>query len=76
MSNAPSLTKTPTLTEADAAKYVGFTAAALRVWRRRGRGPAYVRASRSIRYRQDDLDAWLAAHRVETQDSRTPVEAA
>jgi hypothetical protein len=60
----------PTVDEQDGAAYVDFSAAALRKWRREGKGPAFVRVGRSIRYRIQDLDTWLAAHRVETRTSR------
>jgi hypothetical protein len=59
-----------TLSERDSAQYIGFSTAALRIWRRAGRGPAYLKFNRNIRYRVVDLDAWLQAHRVETTDSR------
>jgi len=52
------------LNETNAARYIGFTAAALKVWRRTGRGPAFIRTGRAVRYRLSDLDAWLQAHRV------------
>lgn len=52
-------------TEEDAAAFVGYTPAALRAWRRQGRGPAYIRVGRSVRYRISDLDEWLGAHRVD-----------
>ena len=61
---------TPTIDEQNAAPYVGYTRDALRKWRREGRGPAYIRFNRSVRYRVSDLDAWLDAHRVETRDAR------
>ncbi|MFN7916898.1 MAG: helix-turn-helix domain-containing protein [Vicinamibacterales bacterium] len=54
-----------TLFENDAANYVGFSTAYLRLCRSKGRGPAFIRVGRSIRYRVADLDAWLDAHRVE-----------
>lgn len=67
-------TPAPTiLDERDAARYLGYRPITLRAWRREGRGPAYHRAGRSIRYHLDDLDAWLRARRVETRDSRTLV---
>jgi len=64
--------KTPqqTIGERDAAPYIGYRPPALRAWRREGRGPAYIRHGRSIRYRVCDLDSWLEAHRVTTRDSR------
>lgn len=64
------------LAEPDAARYIGYTPSALRLWRREGRGPSYVRHGRSIRYLATDLDEWIAAHRVKTRDSRAPQEAA
>lgn len=58
-----------TLTEADAARYIGLSRAYLRQSRmrvpRRGiDGPPYIRVGRAIRYLRADLDRWLAAHRV------------
>jgi len=58
------------LTEEDAAHYVAYTPSALRKWRKKGSGPAYIRHGRSIRYRVRDLDDWLDGHRVETRDAR------
>jgi hypothetical protein len=31
----------------------------LRKWRLLGRGPEFVRVGRSVRYRVDDVEAWL-----------------
>jgi predicted DNA-binding transcriptional regulator AlpA len=65
----PMTTLTPaallhTVGERDAATYLGYTTAALRSWRAKGKGPSYVRHGRSVRYLVADLDAWLQAHRV------------
>ena len=38
------------LTEADAAARLGLKVATLRAWRHRGRGPAFVRLGRAVRY--------------------------
>lgn len=47
------------ITEAEAAKILGYSRRALQNWRVRGGGPAYVCVSaRSIRYRRRDLIAW------------------
>lgn len=67
---AESHSDSPSLTQAEAAKYLGYSPAALHLWRSEGRGPAYVRATRSVRYRRADLEAWQAQHRVETRESR------
>jgi predicted DNA-binding transcriptional regulator AlpA len=63
-------TPSTALTERDAAVYLNYSRAYLRVSRRMGRGPAFIRIGRSIRYRIQDLDQWLAAHRVSTRTSR------
>jgi len=36
----------------------------------RGRGPAYIRIGRSIRYRIADLDRWLEQHKVDPSRGR------
>jgi hypothetical protein len=66
---AQNLSPQPTLAERDAAQYIGFRPPALRCWRREGRGPAYIRHGRSVRYLTRDLDDWLARHRVETREA-------
>src|SRR5687767_100651 len=63
------VTDSPAATERYASKYINFSPAALRKWRREGRGPAYVRVGRSIRYRIADLDLWLSRHRIVTRES-------
>lgn len=53
------------LSEVAAAALVGYTPAALRLWRRQGRGPAYIKIGRSIRYAPADVREWFDAHRIE-----------
>jgi len=55
------------MTEAEAADYLRRSPGMLRQWRTRGQGPAYVRepGSRLIRYLKADLDAHIAAGRVD-----------
>lgn len=44
------------------AKMLGLTVRALEAWRLRGEGPSFIRiSSRCIRYRRQDVEAWLAA---------------
>jgi hypothetical protein len=57
------------LTERDAAQYVSYSRAYLRLLRLKARGPHYMRVGRSIRYRLQDLDRWLDAHVVKTDDA-------
>jgi hypothetical protein len=60
-----------TLTEAEAAQYIGMCRGYLRQDRMYGKsrpgrtsGPQYLRIGRAIRYLKVDLDAWLNAHKV------------
>ena len=66
----PTQAPAQTLTERDTASYLAMSRAWLRQSRMRGRGPAYVRIGRSVRYLVRDLDAFLEAHRVETREVR------
>lgn len=54
-----------------AAKYLSTTPAQLAGLRYRNVGPAYIRTpgGRTIRYRFSDLDAWLEAGKVQTDNS-------
>jgi hypothetical protein len=47
------------LREGEAARTLGVSVAALRRWRREGRGPAFVRIERCIGYRLCDLESFL-----------------
>ncbi len=51
-----------TYNERQAAKYIGVSAAVLRLWRAGSKGPRYFKAGlKLIRYRRADLDAWIEA---------------
>lgn len=51
----------------EVAEYLGMSVAALATQRYRGDGPAYVRLSaRAIRYRWEDVDAWLRERETTT----------
>ena len=46
--------------EREAARYLGISEAALRLWRSEGTGPRFFRAGEKlIRYRRVDLDSWI-----------------
>lgn len=48
--------------EREAARYLGVSDAALRLWRSRGEGPRFFRAGEKlVRYRRADLDSWIEA---------------
>ena len=57
------------LTTDEAAELLGTTGAALKAMRVRGFGPAYVRHGRLAMYRPRDLQDYLAASRVRTNDA-------
>ncbi len=40
---------------------LGVPAKTLAQWRYLGKGPAYARIGRYVRYRRQDVDAWIAA---------------
>lgn len=60
------MTDTPLLTPKDVADRLQVTEAALAAWRR-GVGPGsdlpFIRVGGAVRYREDDLAAWLASNR-------------
>lgn len=54
--------------DVEAADYLGLKGPqTMRNWRHLGRGPAYCRLGRRIVYRQEDLDQFLAAGRVDPE---------
>lgn len=55
-----------TMTEAQAATYVCLSQETLRRWRAEGRGPAYQKLGRSVRYLRSELDAWQHRQRQRT----------
>jgi hypothetical protein len=66
------------LSERQAATSLGFSVHTLRKWRRQGRGPRYVKVrgaerpgrgnAGSVRYREDDIDAFLGELTVPTSN--------
>jgi hypothetical protein len=50
-----------------ASQFLGVSAATLRAWRSQGRGPRFARLGRRVVYLITDLEAFLAANRVETE---------
>lgn len=43
------------------AAYLVVPAKTLEAWRYIGKGPAYAKIGKHVRYRRSDVDAWLAA---------------
>jgi hypothetical protein len=56
--------------ERAAANVLSCSVALLRKWRLFDEGPAYCKIGRLVRYRQEDLNAFLEAKRVETGGGR------
>ena len=54
----------------EAAEYMGggLKVGTLAAWRCARKGPAYVKIGARVLYGQDALDAYIAAHTVETTD--------
>jgi excisionase family DNA binding protein len=66
-----------TLTPRQAARYMGISEAALRLWRSRGEGPRYFRAGdKLVRYRRADLDMWIESRLSEPENSGSRVVSA
>jgi excisionase family DNA binding protein len=71
LDNGSSAAPLKLLTAAEVAERTGLSVETLAQWRSQGRGIPYVKISRNcVRYRQSDLDGWLAERIVRThQDS-------
>lgn len=59
--------ETLALTESEAARQLGISISGLRKWRRNGSGPKFVRLGRLVRYRANDVKAFLDRHTVEPE---------
>lgn len=51
------------LTESQAAARLGLKVATLRAWRQKGKGPAYVRLGRAVRYLMTDVEDFIQSNR-------------
>lgn len=69
----PNTTAPPLLTVEETAAYLGVKPRLLESWRYRNTGPKYIRlGGRHVRYRQTDLDDWIAG---QVQDPAAPLAA-
>ena len=62
----PHLISTPEL-----AAQLGLAEITLRKWRVYGSGPRFVRLGGSVRYRAEDIDAWLASRIANSTSENT-----
>ena len=51
-------------TTREAAAYLGLAVSTLNKWHCYGTGPEFLKLGRAVRYRQDDLDAFLETRRL------------
>lgn len=51
------------------AEKLDVTVQRLAEWRHKGVGPSYVKAGRLIRYRSEDIEAWISANTITTSES-------
>jgi predicted DNA-binding transcriptional regulator AlpA len=68
------MTANRAITEVEAAESLGLSVATLCAWRHRYTGPRFVRFGRAVRYVPADLDAYIAASRVDTRNDSAPDE--
>lgn len=52
---------TPLLTPDEVSDYLGVPLGTLANWRYQGRGPAFVRLGRHVRYRATDVAEWISS---------------
>jgi excisionase family DNA binding protein len=56
------------LNRREAAELLGLTVGTLAVWAFQGRGPAFVKVGRSVRYRVGDIEAFVEQGRKTTRE--------
>lgn len=66
-SNAPSKGREGLAKGKEVAEALGISNSQVTKLRFEGRGPAYVKMGRSVRYRWSDVDAWVAANTQKTK---------
>lgn len=54
--------------EKQLAELLGVSPAAIRRWRLERRGPSFVRVEGAVRYRLNDVEAYLASRTVQLED--------
>jgi len=57
-------TKSKLLTTEELAKYLGVPIGTIYRWRTMGTGPPAMRVGRHLRFRKDEVDAWLETRRI------------
>lgn len=73
--NTAPLLAAPLLTPQEAADLLRWSESRLRVLRCQGKGPAFVKVGRSVRYRREDLEAFVELCRPTGRAGRELAEA-
>ena len=58
------------LTTDQLAERLGLAPITVETWRKRGKGPPYVRLGRAVRYRISDVEAWAESQLVTPSEGR------
>jgi hypothetical protein len=57
-----------TVNEVEAARFLCVAVQTLRNWRHMRKGPAYLKLGRSVRYRLEDLNAFMENRRIDPEN--------
>ena len=57
----------PLVNEHEAARLLDVAVQSLRNWRHQRRGPVYLKISRSVRYRLEDLENFMDSNRIDPE---------
>ncbi len=60
------------MTETEVSKQLNVSLASLRRWRLLNRGPAFLKVGSLVRYRPEDLEAWLISRPTGGSRAATP----
>lgn len=64
MARAATATREPLATRKEVAAYLGIAVKTLKNWAVSGKGPKYVKVGSEVRYRWQDIDAYVESRRV------------
>lgn len=62
---------TPLMRPRQAAEHLGVAVASLAKWRVSGDGPEFLKLGAAVRYRMQDLDAWVESRRARSTAETT-----
>lgn len=55
------------LSPQELADYLGVPVRTVYTWQHKGTSPNYIRVGKHVRYRREDVEAWLTAHTAEKE---------